>query len=204
MLKELEGRKIVVYDLEIENEVDGVNVTWDTKDKMGISCGGAFSYATGDYMLFMKDNMEELVELLNNADLIVAFNQIQFDNPLLRATGYKLKEDSDLKNYDMLVESRKATGWRPGDRFPKGLKLDNHLEGTFGVSFMKGGNGADAPKWWQQKLVGKLLNYQIRDIRVEKGLFEHIWEYGYVRTAEHGQKLLAHPRTFLNEIKSSV
>lgn len=184
MLQKLIGKNFVVYDLEIKNEIDGVNVTWKTKDKMGLSVGALFDYRTGDYSVYFEENAPELAERLNEADMIIGFNTVDFDNELLRVHAPKLKPAEELKNFDMLVASRKACG----GGFLKGLKLDDHLLGTFGEDFMKTGHGAEAPKWWQQGLKAKVTSYCIADVRREKTLFEHIIEHGWVITPTHGQK----------------
>ena len=41
-LKDLMGKNIVVYDLEIKRTIDKINVGWKDFDKMGISVGVLF------------------------------------------------------------------------------------------------------------------------------------------------------------------
>jgi DEAD/DEAH box helicase domain-containing protein len=192
---ELKGQPIVGYDLEIKNPIDGKEITWSTHDRMGISVGVAFDYRTGDFTTYFDDNMADLASLLNGAGLIVGFNHIGFDNSLLRASGFPLKPDSELRQYDMLVESRRAMGWRPGDRFPSGMKLDNHLEVMFGIK--KTSHGEEAPHMYQRREWGKLTSYCIADVRRECMLFEHIWNEGWTETLAHGRKLCAPPQKML-------
>ena len=139
-MRALRGSNIVVYDLEIENVIDGTNVTWNTHDKMGLSVGCLYDYETDDYSVYFLEDIQRLCERLNRADLVVAFNQVGFDNKLLRALGGDLRED--LPNYDMLAESRKSVG---GGGFKKGLKLDDHLQAIFGKDKMKTAHGELAP-----------------------------------------------------------
>lgn len=183
-------KNIVVYDLEIENVIDGKNVTWSTYDKMGLSTGCLYDYKTDDYSVYFKDDIPSLCERLNNADLVVGFNTTGFDNNLLRALGGNLKPDSELKNFDMLFHSRAAVGWVPGARYPTGMKLDNHLEATFGLEFMKTGHGEDAPKMWQEKKFGQVISYCLADVKREKMLFEQIVNKQWVETAAHGKRFI--------------
>lgn len=183
----LEGKNIVVYDLEIENEIDGKEITWNTHDKMGLSVGALYDYKTGDYSVYFKEDAPELIERLNSARLVVAFNQIGFDNKLLRALHPGLLQpDEVLNNYDMLLEARKACG----GGFVKGLKLDNILEGTFGAEFMKTGHGEMAPKWWKEGKRAKVVSYCLADVRREKTLFEHFVEKQWFTSAVHGKRIL--------------
>ncbi len=195
-MKALEGKKIVVFDLEIKNLVGQNGIGWKDYGKMGISVGCAFDYSRMDYLVFMDDNLQELRELLAKSDLIVGFNHTGFDLPLLAAYTKPVEKNPNLEIYDLLVESRKAVGWSEGKQFPKGLKLDNHLEETFGKDGMKTADGAEAPGMWQRGELGRLISYCLRDVKTEKRLFEHVLCGRPVKTKEHGEKILAIPKMF--------
>lgn len=186
MLERLAGKNIVVYDCEIENEIDGTNITWNDHAKMGLSVAALFDYKTGDYEVYLKPDAHRLADRLNSADLVVGFNINGFDHKLVRANGGLLNQDEALNNYDMLEYSRKAVG----SGFPKGLRLDDHLKGTFGEAFMKTEDGADAPRLWQRGEHARVISYCISDVRREKTLFEHIVDKGWVYTPTHGKKYL--------------
>lgn len=199
----LNGKNIVVFDCEIENDVDGTKVTWARKDLMGFSVGVIFDYLTGDFGVYFKEDIQRMAARLNAADLCVGFNILGFDNELIRAQGGDLYPDEKLKTYDLLLESRKAMGWTPADRFPKGMRLDDHLEATFGKGFMKTEDGAMAPKMWRDGKRGEVVSYCLADVRREKMLFEHVVENGWAATAMHGRRqfdlqrvtALTHPQT---------
>lgn len=194
---------IIVYDLEIQTPIDNVKVKWADHDKMGISVGCAYDYNSGEYKVFMEDNLQELVDLLNASDLVVAFNHIGFDNPLLRATGKnlnlarQLKPDAELKLYDLLLESRKGSGWKEGDRFPTGFKLDDHLRATFGERLLKTEDGAQAPVMWQNAQLGKLISYCLADVHRERLLFESVWETGKMSNKKGVQHPVRTPQSIL-------
>ena len=198
-MEKLKGKPIVVFDLEIKEEIGKNGVTWNTHDKMGISVGCAFDYATMDYLVFMDDNIKELNALLLRSRLVVGFNIIGFDLPLLAATTGGALAISD-RVFDLLYASRKAVGWRgEGDKYPSGLKLDQHLEATFGKSEMKTADGAQAPVMWQNKELGKVISYCLADVKREKMLFEHVVQGLPVKTTAHGERILElHP--YLKEI----
>lgn len=173
-MKSLKGRNIIVYDLEIKNVIDGKEVKWSTPEKMGISVGCAFDYRDYKYRVFMDDNMQELVDRMNEpSTVIVAFNHIQFDNNLLRKSGYDLKPDSELLNYDMMLVSKK--GANTTNPFHKGFRLDDHLKHL--KLPMKTANGAMAPVWWQEGKIGTVIDYCLNDVTQEKSLFEYMTSY---------------------------
>lgn len=184
----LEGKNIVVFDCEIENDVDGTLVTWDRKDLMGFSVGCLYDYLTGDYHVYFKADIGRMADRINRSDLCVGFNILGFDNPLIRAQGGDLLPDEALKHYDILEESRKAIGWTPAQRFPKGMRLDDHLLATFGPDFMKTEDGALAPKMWRDGRHGEVVTYCLADVRREKTLFEHVVRKGWAATPTHGQR----------------
>lgn len=187
----LQGTNIVVYDCEIVNEIKG-NITWNDHDKMGLSVACLYDYRTDDYSVYFDQASRELADRLNEADLVVGFNTTGFDHKLVHAVTGRL--DADLmdveceRNYDMLYWSRRAMGWSPSAKFPSGMRLDNHLESTFGREFMKTGDGANAPIWWQQGLISKVTSYCLSDVKRERMLFEHIVRYGWVSTFAHGKR----------------
>lgn len=176
---DLAGKNILVYDLEIKNPVASLTAGWESPDEMGISVLCAFDYSLMRYRVFMDDNLAEFVERANQpGTLLVAFNQLGFDNRVVRATkiGGKplaLRPDAELKQYDMLFESRLGAGVDPNVRTP-GFKLDDHLS-TLGLP-MKTGDGAMAPVWWQAGQVGKVIDYCLADAAQERNLFEHMYQ----------------------------
>ncbi len=190
-MEKLIGKNVVVYDTEIKNVVDGKQVTWGTKHLMGISVACLFDYRTGDNHVYFDKDVEALADRLNSADLVVGFNTTGFDNDVVRQNGgLNLKAEKDLKNWDILEWSRKATGWKTAQMFPKGLRLDDHLLGTFGDQFMKTADGAEAPLMFQRGDLGTLTSYCLADVRREKTLFEHIVQHGWVKTLTHGKKYI--------------
>lgn len=196
------GRKIRVYDIEIENEigkvVGGRPLTWNDHDKMGISSLCVYDYFDGDYKVYLKDGLLDAVKLLNESELVVGFNQLNFDNPVVVATGYAL--NLKLKNYDILTESRYAAGYSENNRLG-GLRLDDHLKALFGESLMKTGNGAHAPELFQQGKLSELINYNMADVRRTVLLFEHITRWGWVVTERHGVKKVRSPLSILGGIQ---
>lgn len=184
----LNGKNIVVFDCEIENDVDGTIVTWNRKDLMGFSVGCLFDYRTGDYGVYFKEDIGRFADRLNTADLIVGFNILGFDNELIRAQGGPLKPDDELSHYDLLEWSRRSIGWTPAKSFPRGMRLDDHLQATFGSQFMKTEDGALAPKMWRDGRRGEVVSYCLADVRREKTLFEHVVTKGFAKTAMHGER----------------
>lgn len=193
MLEKLAGKNIVVYDCEIQNEIDGKNVTWATYDKMGLAVAALYDYVDGDYKVYLEKDVDDLFSRLLEADLVVGFNIKGFDNKLIDALKNSALDLTDsvledyLKSWDIYEHSLKAHGYIGGVR-PKGLRLDDHLKGIFGEAFAKTMDGAQAPIEWQRGNEAKVITYCLADVRREKMLFEHILIHGWVYTETHGKR----------------
>ena len=180
----MQGKNAVVFDLEIK-KVPGQDCSWRDYDIMGISVGVLYDYLTNETKVYMDDNLQELTDRIYTADLVTGFNIDGFDIPLLAANTET--PDHKPKTWDILYWSRRSTGWTGKGRFPKGMKLDDHLEAMFGADKMKIGHGAQAPVWWKEGKLGRLISYCIDDVAKERMLFEHIMKEGWTETFENGK-----------------
>jgi hypothetical protein len=176
------SKNCVVFDLEIKNPI-ATKEDWKKYAKMGISVGCSYDFSTGEYGVYMDDNLQELVDLINGSSLVTGFNIQEFDLPLLRATAElmklnPLKPDDEIFVYDIYRESKIGAG---ADKYAKGFNLDAHLKATFGEHFLKTAHGSEAPVMWQNHKYGKLVDYCLADVHRERMLFEHIWYNGSVK-----------------------
>jgi hypothetical protein len=180
--------KALIYDIEIINAIPERNpddteigITycggWHDHANMGISVIGGYEYDSGRYRVFCTDNMHEFADAIERADVIVGFNNIAFDNAVIRACWgplVKLPEGWEAKSYDLLVETWRAVGLGPAFNFKThgGYGLDAMCEANFGTK--KSGNGALAPKWWQRGMTGNVIDYCLNDIALTKQLFDAV------------------------------
>lgn len=173
---------IVYFDLETKRSFGDVGGAAH-KDKMGMSVGVTFSTETGKYHIFNEENVNDLVEQIIKADLVVGFNHIQFDYPVLQAYTV-LDLESQTINCDMMLELEKVLGHRP--------KLDAVAKASLNVG--KTADGLDALKWWQQyQKTGemdfylKIAEYCCYDVKVTKEVYEFGVEHGFVRYTDRNE-----------------
>lgn len=179
----LKGKNVVVFDLEIKKPVKECSKGWASLDEMGISVGCAYDYRESRYRVFLDDNIQGLVDRLNEpGTLVVAFNHIRFDNELLRKSGFALKPDEELNNYDMLLVSREGARVQP---MTPGFKLDDHLK-AIGLP-QKTGLGANAPLLFKAGKMGELIDYCMNDVTQEKTLFEWMSYTGLLACAHNNR-----------------
>ena len=170
---------IVYFDLETQRSFGDVGGSAH-KDKMGMSVGVTYSTETGQYHIFDEGNVAVLVEQLIKADLVVGYNHVQFDYPVLQAyTIYDLV--TQTVNCDMMLDIEEILGHR--------LKLDAVAQASLNAS--KTADGLDALKWWQLYKKSKdpvhMLNiaeYCCYDVKVTKEVHEYGMKHGLVKYAD--------------------
>ena len=170
------GKNIVYFDLETQRSFGDVG-GFSHKDKMGVSVGVTYSTARGTYHIYPENEMEKLGEELVRADLVVGWNHLQFDYPVLQPYVFHTLAEQTI-NLDMMLELEKLIGFR--------LKLDSVASASLGTG--KTADGLDALRWWQEhKKTGKfaplrkIAEYCAYDVKVTKCVHEYALEQGLLK-----------------------
>jgi hypothetical protein len=153
-------KNIVYFDLETQKSAEDVG-GWDKISAMRMSIGVTYSTERGDYKIYGEKQVDDLINELQRAHLIVGFNQVRFDYEVLH--GYTSMDLRQLPSLDMLVELQNTLSHR--------LSLDSIATATFGVE--KTAEGLQAIKWFQE---GKLLNiaeYCCYDVKLTRLVHEY-------------------------------
>jgi len=135
---------------------------------MGISVIGVYTTWTQRYHVFLADNLTDFQYLIDQAERIVGFNSIAFDDRLCNAHGIKIKTD-----YDLLCEVRKAIGVPPNyvkGVTPKGYSLNSIAK--INLKLEKTGDGAEVTEQWQRGERGKVIDYCLNDVMLLEQLYE--------------------------------
>lgn len=196
----------VVVDVEIEKTIEELPGGWNATDKMGVACACVWEYSGQRMRVYGPKDVEDLQTRLLKADRISGYNIWNFDFPVIwgiskndwkndSAFAMPVKERLMAKTNDLLRRIWLSLDLNP-DRFvPRthgGWKLDDVAEATLGVG--KIGHGANAPKWYQEGLIQKVVNYCSDDVAIERDLSDFIDRHGYVvrrkRRGDVGETLL--------------
>jgi len=111
-------RDIVYFDLETKKSFGDVGGSRN-KANMGVSVAVTFSTKANEYRIYPEGELDALIQQLTRADLVVGFNHIQFDYPVLQ--GYTILDlESQTVNLDMLLSLEERLGHR--------IKLDKIAE----------------------------------------------------------------------------
>ena len=152
---------VVYFDLETQRTANDAG-GWSRKQDMGMSVGVTYSTASGEYRVYPEARVNELIDQLMRADLVVGFNIVNFDyEVLLGYTILDLKEH--IRTLDLMVEIEAKLGHR--------LALDSIAQATLGVG--KTGDGLEAIRWWREGKVYEIAEYCCFDVKVTRLIHEY-------------------------------
>jgi len=154
-------RDIVYFDLETQRTANDAG-GWARKGDMRMSVGVVFSTATGRYEVFGEAQVNQLVERLRRADLVVGFNILNFDYQVLM--GYTILDlVAELRSADLMADMEQRLGHRLG--------LDAIAHATLGIQ--KTAAGLDAIRWWREGRIMEIAEYCCFDVKVTRLVHEH-------------------------------
>ncbi|MCF6313956.1 MAG: ribonuclease H-like domain-containing protein [Verrucomicrobiales bacterium] len=162
-------KDIVYFDLETQklaNDVGG----WKHLDKMRMSVGVTYSTAQEKYIIYDEEHVDQLIDQLLKADLVVGFNHIFFDYGVLMAyTVVDLANQTN--NLDMLLSLEEKVGHR--------MKLDTLASASLGAG--KSADGLMAVKWWREGKIKEIAEYCCFDVKVTWKVHAYGVEHGKVK-----------------------
>jgi hypothetical protein len=154
-------RDIVYFDLETQRTANDAG-GWTRKCDMRMSVGVIFSTITGRYEVFSEGQVNQLVDRLRRADLVVGYNVLNFDYHVLM--GYTILDlITELHTADLMVDMEKRSGHRLG--------LDAIAQATLGIQ--KTAAGLDAIRWWREGRLLEIAEYCCFDVKVTRLVHEH-------------------------------
>ena len=152
---------IVYFDLETQRTANDAG-GWDRKQDMGMSVGVTYSTRLDEYRIYTEKRVDELIEQLLKADLVVGFNVMSFDyEVLMRYTILDLPHQ--CRTLDLMVDIESKLGHR--------LSLDSVATATLGIG--KTADGLDAIRWWREGKLREIAEYCCYDVKCTKLVHEH-------------------------------
>ena len=154
-------KNIVYFDLETQKSADEVG-GWNRIRDMRMSVGVTYSTARGGYLIYEEARVNELIEELRRADLVVGFNVLRFDYEVLLGHN-DFFDPSQIPTLDMIVELQKQMNFRPS--------LDSMAQATLGVE--KTSEGLQAIKWYREGKMLEIAEYCCYDVKITWLLHEY-------------------------------
>jgi DEAD/DEAH box helicase domain-containing protein len=161
------GPRVVSFDLETQKSAQDVG-GWHNTHLMRVSVAVIYDSLEDRFLSFTEEEMDDLLDHLEKADLVVGFNVKKFDYGVLKA--YTNKNLMDLTTFDILEDVYKRLGFRLG--------LD-HLA-TETLNHGKTADGLQALEWFKQGEMEKLTEYCRQDVAVTRDLFQYGLEKGHL------------------------
>jgi DEAD/DEAH box helicase domain-containing protein len=153
-------RNLVYFDLETQKSAEEVG-GWSNVRDMRMSVGVTFSTQRGTYRIYSEKEVNDLVNELFRADLVVGFNNLRFDYEVLH--GYTVIDLRQVPTLDMLVELQKT--------LPHRLSLDAIAVSTLGVE--KTSEGMQAIHWFRQGKLLEIAEYCCYDVKITRMVHEY-------------------------------
>ena len=153
-------KNTVYFDLETQKSADEVG-GWDKISRMRMSVGVTYSTERGDYRIYGEKQVDELIQELRRADLVVGFNNLRFDYEVLH--GYTTLDLRQIPTLDMLVDLQKTLQHR--------LSLDAIAAATLGVE--KTSEGMQAIRWFKEGKLLEIAEYCCYDVKITRLVHEY-------------------------------
>ncbi len=157
----------VVFDVETQRSAEEAG-GWHRADNMGLALAVVYDSRLGDFITYLEDEAERLVEHLAGSELVVGFNNRRFDNLVLSA--YSSIDLNCLPTLDLLEEVHNALGYR--------ISLNGLAEHTLGVKKMA--DGLQSLRWYKEGRIDLIRHYCRQDVEITRDLFLHALEHGYL------------------------
>jgi DEAD/DEAH box helicase domain-containing protein len=179
-------------NFDIETYSPG-NLNKINTDEFRVSVIGAYFSWLDEYIAFLEEDVADFLELLEKADLIVGFNHIWFDLPVLQKYAkFNLKT---LPCYDIMLEFEKAAGYK--------IKLNDLCKANFGDD-IKTDTYSVYKNYYTDKKWFELIDYCMNDVRLTERLFDQIQKTGNLSYMDlHLKKSVTVQKPDLNKIKAT-
>ncbi|MCA9744140.1 ribonuclease H-like domain-containing protein [candidate division KSB1 bacterium] len=157
----------IVFDLETQRRIDEVGGR-SNFHQLGMSVAVLYDSASDSTEVYREEQANLLLDRLGSAPLIVGFNIIHFDFPVL--SGYGALDFRTLPTVDLMQHIVESAGFR--------LSLDNLVRTT--LNAQKSASGLQAIQWFQDGNWQDLIDYCHDDVLLTRDLYEFGKEHGYV------------------------
>lgn len=154
--------------LDIETQKSFKEVGRSKLEKLKISVVGIYDSLTDEYKCYLESEMMALEKRLETAELIIGFNILGFDMPVL--APYLFKPIDQYPVLDLLTDVEKARGHR--------ASLDSIAAPT--LDEKKSGDGTKALTLFKEGKWQELKDYCLQDVKLTKDIYDYGCKHGKV------------------------
>jgi DEAD/DEAH box helicase domain-containing protein len=160
-------QRFVVFDLETQRSAEEVG-GWQWASRMGVAVAVVYDSQLGDFLTYLEDEVDQLIDHLAGSELVVGFNNRRFDNQVL--SPYSSIDLNRLPTLDLLEEVHAYLGYR--------LSLNGLAEQTLGVK--KTADGLQSLRWYKEGRIDLIRHYCRKDVEITRDLLFHALEHGFL------------------------
>ena len=154
------AKNFLYFDLETQKSAEDVG-GWDKVNEMRMSIGVTYSTARQEYRIYSEKQVDALVAELQRADLVIGYNNLQFDYEVLHY--YTVLDLRQIPTLDVMVELQKTLQHR--------LSLDSVAAATLGVE--KTSEGMQAIRWFREGRLMDVAEYCCYDVKITRLIHEY-------------------------------
>lgn len=154
----------ITFDIETYSP-SGLNKI-DTNE-FQVSVIGAYISWIDKYLVFFEDQAKDFIELMKQADLVIGYNHLWFDLPVLQkyARRYSNFDLLSLPTYDIMLEIEKKIGFKP--------RLNDISKATFN-DLQKTDSFENFRNYHLQNKWAELTDYCMHDVLITETIFRRI------------------------------
>ena len=105
----LDPPRILYFDVETKLSAAQVG-GWGNIDRMGLALAVLYDESTSTYRTYPEKDVDELLDALFSADLVVGFNVVRFDYQVMSA--YTHRRFDRIPTFDLLLQLKETLGFR--------------------------------------------------------------------------------------------
>ncbi len=161
------GKRVAVFDLETQKSAEEVG-GWSAARFMRVAVAAVWDSVEARTFTYDEAHVQELLDHLKRADLIVGYNVRRFDYEVLR--GYTFESVQEWPTLDLLEEVQRHARVR--------LKLDTLCRGTLGAE--KSADGLQSIEWFKSGRMDLVTDYCVKDVELTRDLLLFALRHGYL------------------------
>ena len=151
-------KDILVFDIETQKSFEEVGGQ-ENLEKLGVSLVGAYSFNEDKFLSFLENELGELEKRMQEAGLLVGFNSLAFDLPVLKP--YFNFDAFSMPHLDIMRVIEDKIGHR--------VSLNSVASMTLGVT--KSGDGLQAIEFYRKGKIEELKKYCLDDVKITRDIF---------------------------------
>ena len=141
--------------------------------EFGMAMGGTYSYRLKQYDLYLQENIDQLIQALDDADMVVGYNLYRYDYCVLGGICKNRSNVFRLPTFDMMQHIFTMTGQR--------ITMNNVYKQSYGLKDNRPKERVKAIDLFEQNKFDELEDYLKHDLWITQQVFNHGCKLGFLK-----------------------